>query len=202
MFLAAPALALAPAALADWKGRAPSQWRTEDIQALLTASPWARESELQIDPSAWGKTKLSSPADYRIVVTWDSALPMRLARGRSEDPGKDRDFHILSVGHLPMSFLGASSGRPGDAGFSQAEVVSQLGGSTWIEREGRKPIRSVSAEWLYDYYASRVAIRFPRPAEPITLADREVYVRAAVGTLRFRVRFPLKPMVYRGKLEL
>ena len=43
---------------------------------------------------------------------------------------------------------------------------------------------------------------FARPADPITVADKFVTLESRFALFHLSIKFPLKDMVYRGKLTL
>ena len=189
-------------AAAEWMTRDPAQWKSEDTEAVLYRSPWVREVPLEIDPAAWGGAKRSNPTEYKVLVCWESGLPVRLARHQKVAAAKSEDNYVVSVSRLPMAYLAAASGNLSASAANPAEVAKQLAASSSIERDGKAPLHAVHAEWLYDYFSSRVAITFPRGNQPIRHDDWEVTVRGQASTLRFRARFSVKQMRYLGKLEL
>ncbi len=195
-------------ATARWLHEKPSNWRPDDIEAILNHSAWVREAPLEMDPATAGSAKKVKqgqglPTDFTVLVRWESGLPVRLARGKTSLPGEQLDHYEVSVSRLPLAFLAAISGRKPGEDLGSAEVAVLLAKSTTIERTGKDPLRAEHAEWINADFSPRISISFPRPQkDPIQLADWDVAVVGRIGMSMFRARFPLRPMVYRGKLEL
>jgi hypothetical protein len=194
-------------AAAQWVEKTPSEWTPEDIQTILTRSAWVREVPLEFDQAEAGpKRKTNAGAgsysQFSLTVRWESGLPVRLARRTSTSAGDDPDRYVISIGRLPLSFLGAYVGRRPGEELSKEEVAAQLAATAWIGRAGKSLIRAENAHWFTSEFSPAVHISFPRSQNPIELADGEVAVTGRIGTLKFNARFPLKPMVYRGRLEL
>jgi hypothetical protein len=207
---AAGAAALGSGALQagqPWLEKQPAQWTPEDTQAILNRSAWVREVPLEFDPGRPGtmtkkKSSIGHSTDFNIVVRWDSALPVRMAQGLKSAVNDVPERYVVTIGRVPLAFLGSYAGkRPGEE-MSKAEVAGHLASSALIERGGKGvTIRAEKAEWIISDLSQRVSILFARQ-NPIELADGEVIVAGRIGALGFKARFPLKPMVYRDKLEL
>jgi hypothetical protein len=148
------------------------------------------------------KSSFGHTTDFNIVVRWDSALPVRLAQGIKSAAGDVPDRYAITIGRIPLAFLGSYAGRRPGEEMSKAEVASHLASSGLIER-GTKGVtlRAEKADWVISDLSQRVSILFPRQ-NPIELTDGDVVVAGRIGALGFKARFPLKPMVYRDQLEL
>jgi hypothetical protein len=109
---------------------------------------------------------------------------------------------VISVSRLPLPFLSAVLGLTAEQAAARREIAAELAKSTVIERPGKDSIRAATAEWVESDFSPRVSIGFLTNERPIDVSEVEVAVAGRIGNLRFRANFPLKPMVYRGKLEL
>jgi len=187
-----------------WIGRKPLEWSPDDIQTVLNHSAWARQSPLGFDATGPKKSKEGGTwlSHFTLLVRWESGLPVRLARRAATltDPAPDQ--YVLSVSRLPLRFIAEVSGQKEGEAETRVRVASELAKSTVIERPGKPSIHAVSAEWIDPGFSPRLSIAFPPHETPIGLADWEAIVVGHMGNLLFRANFPLKPMVYRGKLEL
>jgi len=199
-------LRAAPAA-AKWIDKHPPEWSPGDIQTILNHSAWVREAPLEIDKAGTGSPRKGKAAaaqytEFTLLVRWESGLPVRLARrmGRRADDVADR--YIISVGRVPLSFLGAHAGRKQGEELSQEEVASQLAATALIERGAKGIVRAENAVWTDSDFSPRVDISFRRSQNPIELADGDITVSGKISGLTFNARFALKPMIYRGYLEL
>ena len=191
-----------------WIEKKPAEWSPADIQTILNRSAWVREAPLEIDAAVTGAGKQTKPrlgysTEFSIVVRWESGLPLRLARRTATSADEIPDRYVVSVGAVPLAFLGAYAGRKPGEELSKTETAAFLAASTFIQRgEKGAIIRAEKAEWLTSDFSPRVNISFPRGQNPIELRDGDVVVAGHIDTIGFKVRFALKPMVYRGKLEL
>jgi hypothetical protein len=208
--VAAGAAAIGPGVLRagqPWLEKQPAQWTPEDTQAILNRSAWVREVPLEFDPGKPGtmtkkKSSMGHSTDFNIVVRWDSAFPVRMAQGIKSAAGDVPERYVITIGRIPLAFLGSYAGRRPGEEMSKADVAGHLGDSALIERSAKgMTIRAEKAEWISSDMSQRVSISFARQ-NPIELADGEVIVAGRMGALTFKARFPLKPMVYRDKLEL
>jgi hypothetical protein len=187
-----------------WVDRKPEEWTPEDIQTVLNHSAWIRKASLGFgDEEGTKRTKEDATrlTGFNPLIRWESGLPVRLARRIATLAGPGLDHYVVSVSRLPLRLVSDVSGRKEGEDVTRIKVVAELGKSTFIERPGKASIHAVSAEWIDSDLSPRFSITFP-PQTPIELAEREVVVVGHVGSLPFRANFPLKPMVYRGKLEL
>jgi hypothetical protein len=190
-----------------WVEKNPSDWTPEDIQTILTRSAWVREVRLEFDqaeaePKRTTNAGAGSSSQFSLTVRWESGLPVRLAHRTRTGAGDDPDRYVISIGRPPLSFLGAYAGRRPGEELSKEEVAAKLAASAWIGRAGKGLIRAENAHGFTSEFSPAVHLSFPRSQNPIELADGEVAVTGRIGTLKFNARFPLKPMVYRERLEL
>jgi hypothetical protein len=189
-----------------WLDRKPAEWTPDDIQTVLNRSAWVREAPLGMDPAEGGRRKQnqggSRLTEFNILVRWESGLPVRLARRIATLPDSGVDRYEISVSRLPLPFLTAVLGQKAEPAATRREIAAELAKSTLIERPGKGSIRAATAEWVESDFSPRVSIGFSANERPIDVSEWEVAVVGRIGGLRFRANFPLKPMVYRGKLEL
>jgi hypothetical protein len=190
----------------EWLHRDPQDWSGEDIQKILNHSGWIREVALVVDPAQAGDRKgsqraLPRPSGFEIIVRWESALPVRLARRTTPAPVKAIDQYILSIGGIPVDFLAASyQPRPADSA-AQELIATELAHNCSILLAG-ETIHAEHAEWQYGNFANTVVVTFPRTTTPIQSSSGEAIVHGRIGMTSFQPIFPLKLMTYRGKVEL
>lgn len=208
-------------ALADvkWAEKNPPEWSPRDIQKILNDSAWAKEVFLEVAPTAFAgeKGKKDPAADgirdkrllagIKVMVRWESGLPIRLARKTAPPSEAGSPRYTLSIVRLPIPLVAALSAggqgrRPESQGTTQADVASQMVGVSFLERDGKKPLAASDAVWVHSDFESRIEVSFSEIRQPIELADGAVTFKSQAGPLLVRARFPLEPMVYRGKLEL
>lgn len=199
-----------------WANMIPAEWTPEDIHAILNRSPWSREVDLELDP-AWApraRARAKSTrrdnrlqTEFRVLVRWESGLPVRLARDPNWLPDSGVGQYQLSVSRLPLAFIEQSSGsgparRSQGEGLLTAEMTDRIARSTSLQINSKAPIRATHAEWMKAEFSPRIMISFSPGEHPIRIEDGEVALVSQLGTLVLHAAFPLKEMVYRGKLEL
>jgi hypothetical protein len=208
-----------------WDRKDAKDWTPEEVKELLSQSPWAKPANISFfnnspggdyglaggragaglsgqrvggrQRSAAGTGKapdtVSNPGTFRAVVRWETARPVQVAE-KSRAGEDDSAFYILSLnGDLP------DFARPNDEESSEArqQRVEMLRESTRLDRKGGSPIyleRLESGATGSLFYFSRL--------DPITPANKEITFNTKMGPLEIKVKFPLKDMMYKGKLEL
>ena len=222
-----------------WTAREPAQWTAAEIKKMVTDSPWAKEAIVNATarvsgqaaerpsgaPPGWfgAPDGAETPAIPRILVRWDSAIPVSEAcdKGGLEPhlfscvsklwsmaglAGKfaeyQKNFYIVSMSHYPRIRLAASTPEHSAAGKAALEQMGQrLQQSTQIKRSGKAPIRPKQVLVLPAGPTMRVEVFFSRE-DPIRLEDKEVVFESAGEMLNVTSKFNLKMAVYKGKLEL
>jgi hypothetical protein len=141
-------------------------------------------------------------------VRWESAIPIQQAlsngaEGQKPDPDFDKYYVLSLLGELPM----VGSGRLGDddsaADRAQKERRQEMFKQyTKLERGGRR-VQLVKIE-----EGSRVASAGPGThfyfsrLDEISLDDKAATFSTKLGPLEIAAKFPLKDMLYHGKLTL
>jgi hypothetical protein len=197
-----------------WNEVQPQDWNPEQVRELLARSPWAkpaviddkgavgtlagprrgRRSNAQGPPG--GAAPANAPKiDWKAIVRWESALPVRLAM---KDVAVEdfKDFYVLTViGNLPNAM---PTGDPDEV----QEALTYLKESTTLSHKGDAvhldhldaERHSTLSEAGTRFYFSRKLDLMPK--------DREAIFETRIGPLIIRCRFPLHDMMYRGQLEL
>jgi len=183
---------------------------------MLNNSPWSKRASISLHNSAPGfgapslggigrtgriattrqaGTAKAPDADngkvvFQAVIRWESARPVRAAE--KLDFADAPDAYVLeAVGDFP------NSGGANDDPAQREQQQAMLREYTKLERKGDSPIyleRTEPIEAGIRFYFSRL--------EPITAANKEITFFTAIGPLEMKAKFPLKDMLYRGKLEL
>jgi hypothetical protein len=214
---------LPPAGLAakGWVDKKPAEWSPSDIQTILNRSAWTREAGLEFTPDAidapGGKTGRRATAveglsdkrtltGFKVLVRWESGLPVRLARRTASPANNDTEHYVLSISRVPTAFLAALSPagqarQDATTGPNTADMA-RIAQFSSLQRDGKDPIPADRADWSASDFESRIMISFSKGSQPIELPDREVTFVSRIGDLIVRTPFILKEMVYRGKLEL
>jgi hypothetical protein len=215
--LAGAPLAAAPRSF--WDDKDPSKWTPEEIQQILNQSPWAKPAAISLNNSApgfgaptlggIGRTRGGATRSggargagtgkvpdsgggkviFQATIRWESARPIRAAE--KIDTIEDPDAYVLAaVGDFPNS---GSDDDPAEREQRQAMLREY----TKLDRKGDGPIYLARIEQI----ATGIRFYFPR-LDPITLANKEIAFSTKMGPLEMKAKFPLKDMMYRGKLEL
>ncbi len=200
-----------------WNQKKPEDWTDDEVQEMLTKSPWAKEASVSVFGGAGGSllnrngamnrsgnmsstgrqrtntTQTTQSSDgpdlhYKAIVRWESALPLREAKKSKATEGI-ADFYILAlVGDLALADPDADEAQR----ESRLDMMKQY---TKLERHGGAiPLANVEL-------VKKVGTLFYFPrAEPIK--DGQVTFLTKMGPVEVRCKFAVKEMMYRGRLEL
>ena len=200
-----------------WMDKKPAEWDSDDIQTILTRSGWARVTSPELTPAslragekkkhvaaAEGLRDKRTLTDFKVLVCWESGLPVRLARKAISPSGDTAAHYVLSMSRMPIAFMSAlvGGGKAGKEAADKQEIANQILKTSSLQREGKNPIAADRADWIDAEFEPRVMISFPQDRQTIEAADRTVTFTTQIGTLVIRALFPLKDMFYRGNLEL
>ena len=225
MLASAGMLALLPStglAAKPWVDKKPTEWSPADIDAVLNRSAWTRqvspEFAADVLDSAGAKDGRHATAaeglsdkrilpDFKVLVRWESGLPVRLARRNLSPAGYDDAHYMVSISRVPIAFMEAlsTSGQAQRAGADSLdpyEKAGRIAQTSSLQRDGKASLQADHAYWSESDFESRIMISFSKGRQPIELTEREVTFVSRIGDLIIRAPFFLKEMVYRGKLEL
>jgi hypothetical protein len=213
MGLGATLGALGAAAVKEfWDEKFPEDWSPAEIQRILNDSPWAQKAEVKFNGGPGGTVGFSaggylapgdrvqyhgsdatkSPGTFHAQVRWVSAKPVCAANKGTPD-GASRFYMLAMTGDFPD----AAKPSDGESATAAAERGDMLRSYTKLDRKGDAPIYLDHIQGITGgemYYFSRM--------DPITAANKEITFTTKIGALEFKAKFPLKDMLYRGKLEL
>jgi hypothetical protein len=205
-----------------WNEKKPSDWTEEDIQQILTKSPWAKDASifdtaahkgLSTTPRGGALSRrrggtsgtagnplpsASNSNSWSAIVRWDSALPVRDALKTPKPAEVDENYTIALVGDIP----GVGVPSDDDGPEERQQKLTFLKETTRLERKDdplelqRVKIapRTPQSPAGTLFYFSRVF--------PLTLEDKQVTFVTKVGPLEVKCKFTLRDMMYRGNLEL
>jgi len=146
------------------------------------------------NPLVPGKPLPSTAPMIRLLVRWESALPVRAAEFKArEDPPptlSDNGYSIAVYG-VPASF---AKGDPTSLGKPLKESAA-------LKREGKKDILPSSVEVFELENSVVVTYLFPLSGE-IGKTDTVVEFSALIGRLQVSQHFLVSEMQFQGKLEL
>jgi hypothetical protein len=199
-----------------WNDRKPEEWTDEQIQELLTRSPWAKEGAVSVfggsggsllnrngamnrsgNMSGSGRQRTSTTQTqsgdapdlrYKAIVRWQSALPIREALKEKSMPGVADSYIIAVVGDLALADPDADEAQR----ESRLDMMKQY---TKLDRHGG----SLPLTKLETVKKLGTLFYFPR-AEPIK--DGQVTFDTKMGPIEVKCKFTVKEMMYHGKLEL
>jgi len=203
-----------------WNEKKPPDWTEDEIQQMLTKSPWARDASI-LDTAALnglptprigglsrrggrsGTAGNPPPSggksnSWNAIVRWESALPVREALKTPKTAEAEENYMIALIGDIP----GAGVPLDDDDPAERQQKLSFLKETTRLERKDdplelqrvKIPPRTPQSPSGTLFYFSRVF--------PITLQDKQITFVTKVGPLEVKCKFTLRDMVYRGNLEL
>ena len=146
------------------------------------------------NPFVVGKTLPSTAPTIRLLVRWESALPVRAAELKdheAEPPTLSDDGYSIAVYGVPASFV---KGDPTSLGKPLKESAA-------LRREGKKDVPPSRVEVFQLENSMVVVYQFPLSAE-IGKKDGAVEFSALIGRLQVSQHFLVEEMQFQGKLEL
>ncbi|MGA2212020.1 MAG: hypothetical protein ABSH31_01995 [Bryobacteraceae bacterium] len=146
------------------------------------------------NPLVPGKPLPSTAPTIRLLVRWESALPVRVAELKAHEPPPpvlSDDGYVIAVYGVPASF---AKGDPTSLGKPLKESAA-------LKREGKKDIPPSRVEVFELENSVVVAFLFPLSAE-IGKRDGVVEFSALIGRLQVSQHFLVEAMQFQGKLEL
>ncbi len=208
-----------------WAKKKYTEWTQQEVQKLVSDSPWAQQVEVVVgDPRALGRkgggggstagrgsVKASDSVSNEVprqtfTIQFATALPMKQARMRAK--------YVDTVATAPeaVQFLAAQDpfylvSVYGSARFVPAEPTG-LAELAQLVLKGREAIPAADVQIDRGQGGSAgVLYFFPRGKTPISLDDENVEVlvkfpRAGDDPLSIKRTFKLKDMVVDGKLEM
>jgi hypothetical protein len=123
------------AAAGVWETKPFTEWTDKETQAVLTDSPWAGKGSLT---NARAGGAVGQVPDWKVTVTWRTALPIRQAMVRQQigQGGKTTPEQQALLTATESHYIVAVDGLPG----MFAGTIQGIGGQTALEREGKAPI--------------------------------------------------------------
>lgn len=169
---------VAPVLLAQnfWNDQDYRKWTAVEVSRLTSDSPWAK--------------KLNN-----LTITWLTALPIKqamlkdrmdaggiLAESAQEIMNTEEKVYVIVITGLSAE---------------EAKNITEIS----LKVEGKPIMKPASGNLQNRGQAVDAMVIFPR-TDPITGNDGEVEVILKIGPDEIGKKFPLKDMVYKGKLEL
>ena len=183
-----------------WDTKDPAQWTSEEVDRLMTKSPWAKEVSAS-EQSGPGMPRLGvggigigggrgkrggapAAAGYKGAVVWESAEPVRAAR-KKPLPDAFKDHYVIGVN--------GASGQQGN--FDQLKQFTTL-------QPKDQPIAQPGVVQYADESAAELLFGFSKDMLDLSADDKEIQFTTWFGRLQIRVKFITKEMTYKGKIAL
>jgi hypothetical protein len=146
------------------------------------------------NPFTPGNTPPPAHPTIRLLVRWESALPVRAAEFKTHQaqlPTLSDDGYSIAVYGVPASY---AKGDPTSLGKPLKELAA-------LKREGKKDVPPSRVEVFQLENSVTVVYLFPLSAE-ISKKDLVVEFSALIGRLQVSQHFLVEEMQFQGKLEL
>jgi hypothetical protein len=207
ILLFAAALRLRAAESEFWNRKDPSEWSADEIDRLITKSPWAKE--ITVSPTQSGqKSRGRAAAQFSGVVRWESAKPV-LDAMKTPLPSEFSNHYVISVSGIPMSSLSPrnSESTAAEARAKQREiegVLDRLKSVTRLEPKGAAPAQpGIVQETPFGVGETRTLLfGFSKTLHQISPDNQEIGFATQMGTIQVKVKFNLKEMMYHSELAV
>jgi hypothetical protein len=146
------------------------------------------------NPFIAGKTLPSTAPTVRLLVRWESAMPIRVAELKAHEeppPTLSDEGYSIAVYGVPASY---AKGDPTSLGRPLKESAA-------LKREGKPDVLPARVEVFQLENSVVVTYLFPLSAE-IGKKDTVVEFSALIGRLQVSQHFLVQEMQFQGKLEL
>ena len=213
----APARLLAFPAREFWNEKKPSDWTPDEIDLLLNKSPWAKDAAISyyggqngpLSSSLPGERRRSgnassgtspsaaSPAAWKAIIRWQSALPVREAMKAAPSPDFEKYYILNMVGDVPS--VGATPDEDATQRSARFETLKQV---TKLEHKGDEILLSrVEVSAKNDMSLAGTLFYFSRGLA-LRPEDKQAVFSTKLGPIDVKCKFTLRDMMYRGNLEL
>jgi hypothetical protein len=201
-----------------WNEKNPSDWTAGEIDLLLNKSPWAKDASISYYGGQNGPLSNSlpgernrkpktasdstspsavSPAEWKAIIRWESALPVRLALKLGPSPDVEKFYILNMVGDVPS--VGATPDEDASQRAARFETLKQVtklehkGDEILLSRVEVSPRNNLTLAGTLFYFSRGLALR---------LEDKQAIFSTKLGPIDVKCKFALKDMIYRGSLEL
>ena len=202
-----------------WNRKDSAEWSSEEIQKLLTKSPWAKEVRAESSKTMKDGTMpgagypggrkanmgLGKPGkmpsskailSYTGTLLWESARPVRDAL-KTALPEDFDGLYVLSVSGVPLVKAKAQD----DEGMASPGALDKLKAATTLRVKGKDP----SMPGVVQQQTGNGAVYlfgFSKDGLAIAKDVKEVAFETHMGKLVFAAKFSPKEMLYHGELAL
>lgn len=147
------------------------------------------------------KAGSGEPVQFRVLARWETATPVRLAGGPAV-PELTGKFYVIRLRGLPLMpppKVKPGEETPPDPNEGMLQAINE---GTRLERAHKAPLSCAHLFTGAGNGAPDVLLFFSRGADPITIADKVVILESRFAVFHLSIKFPLKEMIYKGKLTL
>ena len=199
-----------------WETKPFASWSDKEVQEVMNDSPWSRSVNVVMNSVRAGRSGGGAESDgarggggrgggfpvappqMKLLISWRSALPMKLAAVRIQI---GEGAAVTSEGqqvldHVETQYIVTLSG----VSMRFARSLSSMKGTTFL-KHGSRMIPAAGIEAQQGQATLVVIYGFSRD-EPITVEDKDVEFITKLGDFDIKKKFNLKDMVFHGKLEL
>jgi hypothetical protein len=204
-----------------WKNKPTAEWTQEEAFQVLTSSPWVKnfkpdvlhaQSEFERrdggnmgKPSGLGFDGIGDSESIfwsrrvgevpKLVLRWETALPVRAARSKAHTPPKPP---ALSAEAYSLAVYGIPGG---DYKGTPAKLGKPLRNQAVLRRVGKKDIKPLSVKvFLQGDESPIIVYEFSRTIE-ITKDDKSLAFLAIIGRLSVAQVFYPEDMQFQGSIE-
>jgi hypothetical protein len=200
-----------------WNEKKPSDWTPDEVDLLLNKSPWAKDAAIsyyggqngplsnslpgerrrQGNASSGTSPSAASPAAWKAIIRWQSALPVREAMKAEPSPDFEKFYILNMVGDVPS--VGATPDEDASQRAARFETLKQVtklehkGDEILLSRVEVSPKNDMSLAGTLFYFSRGLALR-PE--------DKQAIFSTKLGPIDVKCKFTLRDMMYRGNLEL
>ena len=197
-----------------WNKKEPAEWSSDEIERLLTKSPWAKEvagiyeegaqgssssrlgqigEQVGVNGAGAGRGKrgrgaATGPAQAKGAVVWESAAPILAARKKALPP-EFKDHYVIGVSGIALPQM------------ADDQLFDQLKQFTSMQPNDQPPVQPGVARKL-EGSANAILLGFSFDAVELTAEDKSIAFTTWLGHLVIKTKFETKDMLYRGKLAL
>jgi hypothetical protein len=201
-----------------WNEKKPSDWTAGEIDLLLNKSPWAKEAVISYyggqngplsnslpgersrssrNASSSTSPSAASPAEWKAIVRWESALPLREALKAPPSPDIEKFYILNMVGDVPS--VGATPDEDATQRKARFETLKQV---TKLEHKGDEILLSrVEVAPRNDLTLAGTLFYFSRGLA-LKPGDKQAIFSTKLGPIDVKCKFTLRDMMYHGNLEL
>ena len=195
-----------------WNTEEPNKWTSDEIQELISKSPWAkpvtaelkayaplssagggRRRNMGVSTPRAGAGDTSGSPKFQGVVRWASAKPIRLAL--KEQFPEDLEGHfVISVSGLPIvSGHGGDDSSGGDsyAGLKQKTSL-QVKGQEAVQPGLIEPDKKETSTLYFGFLPQLVQLD----------SDKTVTFETTMDPLKVKAKFEMKTMKFKGDLAV